>query len=107
MDGIIINTKVSREGVFSHLINADNHNEQLYVEFVLSGGSLRCIAKGSNHRSEYHVGACNSLEEAKRCLPALAIENGLNIEEKDLQGFVETVWQFNTQLRNHLKLMSM
>ncbi len=103
MKGLLISTDITQDGVFSHVVNADNHNEQLRVRFLLAGGSLRCMVKGTNH-PEYQISACNSLEEAKRCLPSLAIESGLNVEEEDLQNFIETVWQYNSQLRNLLAL---
>ena len=107
MDGLLVKASVREEGVFVSLVNAENHNEKIEVEFFLSGNTLRCVAKGSNHKSKYHIGACNSLDEAKRCLPSLAIENGLNLDEDELANFVEDAWRFNKALRNHLVLLSM
>ncbi len=107
MDGLLVKASITSDGVFASIISANNHNAQLDIEFLLSGSSLRCVARGSNTKSDYQVGACNSLEEAKRCLPALAIENGLDVDEDTLRDFVEDSWRFNKALRNHLVLISM
>ena len=107
MDGLLIKASVREDGVFVSIINGENHNEKIDVEFFLSGDTLRCVASGTNRKSNYHIGACNSLAEAKRSLPALAIENGLNLDEDELANFVEDAWRFNKALRNHLVLLSM